>query len=536
MKGLKKIIISLFIFVSGLAFTSCKSNNEIKDISILFTNDIHCGIDDNLGFSSVKALKDKRKKEGYKTLLVDSGDEIQGGIYGMLSKGDAIVDLMNLCEYDIATIGNHEFDYGIDRLMELTDKANYPYVCCNFLKDEETVYEPYKILDVGNKKIGFIGILTPTTFTESTPSNFQDENGNFIYDFKGGEEGRLLYNCVQDNIDKMKEENPDYIIALSHLGIEESQNYYKSTDVIANTSGIDIVLDGHSHDVIEPMVISDMDGNDVVLAQTGTKLMNIGEIRIDKKGNITTHLINECNLKDTKIDKKIDAIKSGYEAYLNEKIGYTPYDLKIADETGRIVRNKETNLGDFCADALRDSLDTDIAFINGGGIRSSIPKGDIALKDVLGVYTFQNKVGKAALTGSQILDILEYSVYSLPNEFGGFLQVSNMTFDVDMSINSSVRTDSNDFFLPLDSSSERRIKNVKIAGEDIVTDKIYTVASIDYLLFERGNGYPSHIDEIVTTNYLEDFCVLEDFIEKLEIVPEAYMDIYGQNRINIING
>ena len=168
---MKKFLVFLLTAVMALSCLSI-AQAENPDVVILFTNDVHCAIDDNLGYASVAGLRDELKAAGSEVLVVDAGDAAQGGPVGTLSTGSYIIDIMNKVGYDVAVPGNHEFDYGMDRFFELIGMANYPYISCNFtdLKTGKAVLDAYKIFDIGGIKLAFVGISTPKTITSSTPA------------------------------------------------------------------------------------------------------------------------------------------------------------------------------------------------------------------------------------------------------------------------------------------------------------------------------------------------------------------------------
>ena len=321
------------------------------DIVILHTNDVHCAVDateNSFGYVELAAYRAKLQEEGNTTLLADAGDAIQGGAIGTLSKGSYVIDIMNELKYDIAVPGNHEFDYGLDRFMELREKhAKFPFVASNFkdIKNNKLVLEPYKVLEANGKKIAFIGIATPETITKSTPKFFQDENGEYIYSFEAGNNGKDLYDSVQNSIDKAKAEKVDYIVALGHMGVDKQSEPWTSRDIIKNTSGIDVFLDGHSHTAINNEKVKDKGGKDVILSQTQTALAYIGEVRISPDGSISSKLVSPADYKVT--DNKSSAeykayeaatafmtnIKKGYEAKANQVVAKTSVDLTILDPT-----------------------------------------------------------------------------------------------------------------------------------------------------------------------------------------------------------
>ena len=399
---LKRFLIlslALMMALSGLALAEEADAAASNGVVILYTNDVHCAIDTNIGYAGVAAYEKAYEDAGYDVLLVDCGDAVQGAAVGTLSTGEYIVDIMNEVGYDVATIGNHEFDYGMDRFNELVEMAEYPYVSANFTDLEgNTILSPYAVLEAGGYSIAFVGASTPETFSKSTPTYFQDEEGNFIYSFCGGNDGADLYAAVQAAVDDARAEGADYVVVLSHLGTEASSVPFTSTDLIANTSGIDVVLDGHSHSVWEMEIEQNKDGEDVVMSSTGTQLTALGSLMIDAEGNLATQLHTETIFQDDETAAFIDGIEAQYADTLATVVATSDVDLTIYDPTEtdadgnpiRLIRSQETNLGDLCADAYRAISGADIAFVNGGGIRDSIPAGDITYEQIIAVHPFGN--------------------------------------------------------------------------------------------------------------------------------------------------
>ena len=251
------------------------------DIVILYDNDAHCSID---GYAKVAELKDEMETKTDYVTLVSSGDFIQGGLAGALSKGEWIVDIMNATGYDIVTLGNHEFDFQLDQLFSLTNYLDAKVVSCNFkdLAKDKSVYAPYKIVKYGDKKVAFVGISTPESITKSTPAYFQNEEGEYVYGFCNDATGEVLYACVQKAVNQARKEGADYVVAIAHLGTEGSTEYWSSTAVVENTTGIDVMLDGHSHSTFEADIVKNEAGKKVIVSQTGTKFDNIGKLVITK--------------------------------------------------------------------------------------------------------------------------------------------------------------------------------------------------------------------------------------------------------------
>lgn len=544
---LKRFLIlslALMMALSGLALAEEADAAASNGVVILYTNDVHCAIDTNIGYAGVAAYEKAYEDAGYDVLLVDCGDAVQGAAVGTLSTGEYIVDIMNEVGYDVATIGNHEFDYGMDRFNELVEMAEYPYVSANFTDLEgNTILSPYAVLEAGGYSIAFVGASTPETFSKSTPTYFQDEEGNFIYSFCGGNDGADLYAAVQAAVDDARAEGADYVVVLSHLGTEASSVPFTSTDLIANTSGIDVVLDGHSHSVWEMEIEQNKDGEDVVMSSTGTQLTALGSLMIDAEGNLATQLHTETIFQDDETATFIDGIEAQYADALATVVATSDVDLTIYDPTEtdadgnpiRLIRSQETNLGDLCADAYRAISGADIAFVNGGGIRDSIPAGDITYEQIIAVHPFGNALCVVEATGQEILDALEMSVRHVPDETGGFLQVSGLTFEVNMGVESSVVVDDADMFVEV--AGDRRVQNVLVGGEPIDPEATYTLASHNYMLKSGGDGYTMFADNVLLQDevMLDNQVLINYITESLGgVVGEEYSDPYGQGRITFV--
>ena len=522
---------------------------EPKGVVVLYANDVHCGVDDKIGYAGVAAYKKTYEKAGYEVLLVDCGDAVQGATIGTLSQGGYIVEIMNELGYVASTVGNHEFDYGMDRFFELTDLADYDYVSANFVdKDGNRVLDAYTVVEAAGHKIAFVGVSTPETFTSSSPAYFQDENGNFIYGFCEGNDGADFYAAVQTAVDDARNDGADLVVVLSHLGTNAESAPYTSSDLIVNTNGIDVVLDGHSHSVWEGERVKNKDGEEVILSSTGTKLANLGSLTIvdgEEGVELETKLHDEALFQDEEMEAFVAGIKAQYAELAQTVVARSDVDLTIVDPTAtdadgkpiRIIRSQETNLGDLCADAYRAMSGADIAFVNGGGIRTSIPAGDITYEQIISVHPFGNALCVVEATGQEILDALEMGVRNLPSENGGFLQVSGISFEIDMSVESTVETNDKGLFVKV--SGARRVKNVMVGDAPIDPAATYTLASHNYMLKESGDGINMFADNVLLQDsVLIDNQVLIKYItEHLNgVVGEEYSEPYGQGRITIVNG
>ena len=529
---------------------STPASDGSGDIVILYTGDIHCGVDNGFGFAGLYQLRESLELNGDRTLLVDNGDAIQGEPIGTVTNGSFIIDLMNDAGYDVAIPGNREFGYGMDRFLELTEMADFPYISCNFNKEGELVFDPYTIKEVNGVKIGFVGVTTPHTLTTSTPKYFQDENGEFIYGFMQDETGEQVCAAVQSAVDAARAEGADYVVVLGHMGKDTTDRPYTYKEIIENTEGIDVFLDGHSHDKVQ-VEVKDRAGNTVIRSACGQRLEAVGYVRISAEdGSLSTGLYaweGETSLTETmRIENpmsiKIAEKQSEVADLLNEVVASSSVDLIVNDPEAvdangdpiRIIRLQETNLGDLCADAYKEQTGADIAIINGGGIRADIPAGDITYGDIISVHPYGNMICVVDATGQQIIDALEWGVRSLPEENGAFLQVSGLTYEIDMSVESSCTYDMDGMFTGVE--GDYRVKNVRVGGEPIDPEKTYMVASHSYLLKDCGDGYTMFkesqmiLDEVILDNQ-----VLINYITRAMdgVVDEKYANPYGDGRIVI---
>ncbi len=533
---LSLLLACVFMLCSIASFSVVAEDLKSDEIIILYENDVHCNIS---GYSKLSAMKQQYKTTNEHVGVVSVGDFVQGDTLGTISKGEYIVNIMNMVGYDAIALGNHEFDYKLQRLNEICDLLDTKPVCSNFFKlgTKTPVYEPYVIRSYGDIDIAYIGVTTPDTLTSSSPVQFMDENGKYIYSFCS----ENLYATVQNAIDSAQVAGADYIIGLTHLGTEDVFEQWSAQTLIKNTTGFDVVLDGHSHSVIENMVVKDKSGSEVTVSSTGTKFANIGKLTIcgDK---ITTKLIKTetYTQTDEDIDNYISVINDEYSELGDRVIGKSEYDLVFADENGdRLIRNTQTNLGDFCADAFRVVTNADIGVINGGGIRAGLSKGELTFNDILSIYPFNNNVCVARVTGQQLLDFLELSVSMYPEENGSFQHVSGLTYTLNAYIPSSVKFDENMAFVSVE--GERRVSDVKVLNsktgkyEAIDVSKYYTLASHNYLLLDHGSGATMFNDvEIVSNSGMLDVELLEVYINDylLGVIGKEYE--HSQNRVKVV--
>jgi len=521
----------LVFTVVAVVLHTRKDSNE--PVVILYENDVHCSVE---GYSKLLAMK-KELSEHYRYVgVVSGGDFVQGGTLGAVSKGEYIINLMNKVGYDAIALGNHEFDYQLPRLIELQEMSDTKFLSCNFTKIEEdtSYFEPYTIVSYGNVDIAYIGITTPETITSAYPSQFKNDNGEIIYTFNEDK----LYEVVQANIDAVEDVGADYVIALSHIGYSEAEELFDITDIIQNTDGFDVVLDAHAHLVMEELFIKDKSGDEVLISSTGTKFENIGKLTITDDG-FDTELIETAAYEktDSGMDDYIAQINESYAELGNRKIGESRVNLITHDKNeNRLVRIAETNLGNFCSDALRMVTDAEIAYVNGGGLRAPMAAGDVTFNDIFSVFPFNNQIVTAEVTGQILLDMLEMAVMGYPQEDGSFPHVSGVTFSVNTAIESSVQVDENGFFTKVD--GDYRVNNIKVLDKEtgaylpLKLDGKYVLAGFNYFLLDFGGGMTMLKEaKILDSEGMLDVELLERYITDYlgGVINERYAEV--ENRI-----
>ena len=512
--------------------TNCFFGDK-ADVTILYTNDVHTYIDNKSPkptYAAIAALKKSIEDTGRDVLLVDAGDHIQGTAYGSMDDGATIIELMNEAGYDLATPGNHEFDYGMARAKAVIQEANFPYVSCNWvdLRTGFNVLPSVKFFFVGGRKIAFVGVTTPETFTKSTPAYFMnDAQTKYIYDILGGEDGQKLYDAVQKAIDKAEFWGADTIIGLGHLGVDPSSSPWTSEEVIAHTHGFTAFIDGHSHTVMANKQVTDASGKAVTLTQTGSYFKNIGKMTVGADGTITTELINTYEGLDAAVAATASNWISAVDDMLGEEIAVSDTKFYINDPaTGkRRIRSGETNLGDFVADGIYtyfneiEELHCDIAIMNGGGIRTDVEAGPWSFKTCKTVSPFGNVACLMSVTGQQIQDALEFGARfagAEGKENGGFLQVAGARYTIHPMIPNTVQT--NDKNVWTGSAATPRVSNVEIYDKTTGTyqpldpNATYALAGMNYTLRNLGDGFAMFDGATLIKDYVsEDYLVMSSY-------------------------
>ena len=451
-------------------------------IVILHTNDSHGRVDTNLGFSRVAYAKNTLEGAGATVLLLDAGDALHGLPFANISAGEAVVRLMNAAGYDAMTVGNHDFNYGHQRLAELSGMAEFPMLASNVVKEDGSLLlSGSVVLEMNSVKFGILGLATPETMYKTSPDNV--EGLTFTDPIE----------AAKENVAALEAENCTLIIALTHLGLDEGSEI-TSKMLAEQVPGIDVIVDGHSHTLLE----EGMWVNGTLIVSAGEYIENIGCVDIDPSGVTAATLLTGEDLGAAEGDEAVQAlvaeIAAAQEEQLNVKVGSAAVDL-VGERA--LVRTSETNLGNFAADAIRGATGAEIALINGGGIRDSIPAGDVTKKQLAMVFPFGNYAVLMEVTGQQLLDALEHGVSLYPAEDGRFPQVSGMSFKFDPA-----------------QSAGSRVFDVKVNGEVLEAERVYTLATNDYMA-TGGDEYP-----------LTDTPLTGEF-DSLEEMLIAYMESFG---------
>lgn len=517
---LKKLFFYILMILALFLFTSCNKND--KSIVIFFDNDVHCNID---GYPYLAGLRDQVSSDTAYVATVSSGDYIQGGTIGSISRGEAIMSIIKEMRYDVIALGNHEFDYDVQHILNLTGDVDAPVVCANLVDSTgANVFEPYRILEFGKKKVAFIGVTTPNTFY-AKPAAFKDVKGNVCYDFSRYN----LYEKVQGYVDEVKKKKADYVVLLTHVGEDPDSIAIDTKSLIEHTNGVTALFDAHTHSVVAPHYVKDAAGKDVLIAQTGAAFQNVGRCVIGKDGKVTAELVpifagdvENCP-RNEHMKQFVDSISEYYGNITELHVGHSDFDLEILDEQGNMkVRRMETNAGDIVADAIRYFAQSDVALLNSGAIRNQVVKGQIKRGNVIAMCPYDNNIVSISVTGQQLVDILQESVKFLPLMHGNFPQVSGVRFKI------VVKKDADNIV------SDVEVMDAKTETyKKIVLDKDYTLATTDYSItsepFAKLNG---DIRDFVNHHVLYSDCVI-NLISELYggEVPSAYQTATERMRI-----
>ncbi|MDO5436439.1 MAG: bifunctional UDP-sugar hydrolase/5'-nucleotidase [Clostridia bacterium] len=526
MKKILCLVLSLALLLGCCVFAQADGAYEGK-LVILHTNDVHghaVANDTQLGYARVAALKKALEAQGASVLLLDAGDAIQGAPIVNMSYGKEAVNFMNAAGYDAATLGNHEFDWGLDNILQLsTEVATYPYLCANilYIAGGNPVFTPNKIFEVANGlKVGVFGLDTPETMTKAHPDKVKGVT------FLQGEE---LVACAQAQIDELTAAGCDVIIALAHLGNDDESIPNRSIDILPQLTGLDVFIDAHSHTVIDGGVFDE--GSSALRVSTGSYSAAIGYIVIDvdKSGEEVVKTINAelydftddasvALLTGTGLvpDPEVDKLVNDVDAFVDAELGtaFAKTEVLLDGNKAPGVRTQETNLGDFAADAILWAAQQYFgdqvvaALTNGGGIRASIQIGDVTMKDMKTVFPFGNEVAILTVTGAELLEALEAGTFSTPDSLGAFPQVSGIEFTIDTSVEyiQGEQYSNSTYFAPANPGSRVTIKTV--GGKDFDPEAMYTIATNDFTA-AGGDTYGAFAYAFTQTG-IKSGLVLED--------------------------
>ncbi|MDO5496349.1 MAG: bifunctional UDP-sugar hydrolase/5'-nucleotidase [Alistipes sp.] len=537
------ILFTLAAFLStGCASTSSRASTTQaipqNPIVILYDNDVHCAVD---GYAHLVSVREMMENDNAYVTTVSAGDFISGDIVGTITKGEAIIDIMNRVQYDVIALGNHEFDFGLPHILSLTEALDATTVCANLrhIESNKPLFTPYKIISYDDVDIAYIGITTSATSTLVSANTFRNERDELIYDFSNNN----LYAVTQHYIDQAINEGADYVVALAHLGDVGQSGHSNSVELINNTHGIDVLIDGHDHHTIEGRIVKNNQGEDVILTSSGTKFQYIGAVTLSTEGKFSTQLIavSSEDSTDAATQDYVNQIKQEALEAGKRVIGHTSFPISMLGPDGkRIVRNSEATLGNLCADAIRYGTNAEIAMINGGGIRASINEGDITINDCFQVFSFNNTVCTATMSGAQILDALEFGARATPTEVGGFLHVSGLRYQIDL-VPSPVVLDDKGMCSHI-TDGKRRVNNVEVfdsqsnSYKPIELDRIYTVGSFEYLITGKGDAGVLQYATLKDGQLGQDLQMLSEYIEKAlgGVISEQYRKPEGRILINLV--
>ena len=531
MKKLSRILSFLLVLCMIFSLLPSVYAGDIEQLNagktvILHSNDVHGEV---TGYAYMAALKTKLQTAGAEVILADAGDYSQGETYVSISKGATAVELMNATGYDVVSLGNHEFDYGYPQLKENMKKAEFDVLCSNVLDAEgNPIFKANTIVEKGGMKIGFFGMETPETQTKANPALVQGLT------FLTEETETTIWQNAQAQVNALKAEGADVIVCLAHLGVDVSSEPYCSSDLYKKVTGIDFIIDGHSHTVMEK------GENDEPIQSTGTKFANIGVIVIDnatkkiEENFLVATGADGFNEKDETVSAKaqgiIDEIKTAY----GMKFATSEVELNGAKEPGN--RTEETNNGDLITDAMVWCLtekypgsitevptENIVAITNGGGIRASVKKGDVTKNDIFTVLPFGNTVAVVYVTGAELLEALEASTFCTPVSLGGFPQVAGLKFTVD----ADKEYDKNDETYPKSTyygpKSIQRVTIDEINGKPFDAEAKYAVITNNFVAGGGDTYYAfAAASSQFDTGYTLDSVVIDYITEKLGgVITEA---------------
>ncbi len=507
-------------------------------VMILHTNDTHTHIDDgNVTFSQIATEKARLRAAGENVILADAGDYAQGTAYGGYDEGRSVIDIMNATGYDVATLGNHEFDYGITVMTANVARCAFPVTSCNLVHrnaaDEpgERVLPAYVVVTGGAARVAFVGVTTPTTLVASKPATFLSAKGDYReWDFIAGEKGEAFYAAVQKAVDEASAK-ADYVVVLGHLGVSSDCEPYMSTDLIAHTTNFVALIDGHSHSSMEGARVKNAIGREVILAQTGCYLGALGCLTLDDGACVAASTLFPARTKEPEVEWLETRLIGAVERQLGARLAIVDSAVcSFTPGTGvRLARSQGCAAGDFAADAYwwyareKAGQHCDFALVNGGNVRADIPKGEVTLKTLRTVQPFGGGVGLVEVDGTTVLDALEFGAQVVgESESGGFLHAAGLRYVIDARIPSSVKVSPSGAWTG-GPTGARRVGHVQVynreKGEYVPLDpaKKYFVAGNSFTLIEGGDGFEMFKRARPVSKKLEtDYVALAEYAKAFE--------------------
>ena len=551
---------------TNVADTDSEIFASLGNIVIVGTNDVHGSFENPVTKLGYAALADyaAHLRESFgegRVTLVDSGDIVQGNPTASLTDGEFPAQAVAACGYDVIVPGNHEFDYGVDRLRELAATEGAAYTCCNLTdSDGACVFEPYHVVEYtvdaevpeyGTVRIAYVGVTTPTT--RGSSAVFKNEAGDFIYDFAVDETGEKLYAAVQAAVDEARGAGrAEYVVLLAHLGQSWSPQIWRSDTLVANTSGIDAVIDAHTHQMYVESV-ANKDGQSIPIVQAGSKFLGFSQLAIDLNARkttasvvatgVTAGLVDSWDGTDAEVAAAVDDLDARIDQMAAEKVGASEVDLAaLAADGSQATWLGETNLGDLVADAILDAaaqagIACDIALYDGFGICADIPSGAVTRRNVLDALACNRKVYALEVSGQHLLDVLEVACALLPEPEARLLQVSD-------GFAYTVRTDvptplvvfpANIKFDRID--GERRVVSASLNGQAIDPEGRYTIAMPKGMLVSGGWSMPVPENaEAAVLVGTDNECLLNYVQETLAgTIGQKYGNAAGAGRITIVD-
>lgn len=498
-----------------LAFMFSCTPLEHKSIVILYENDVHCNLNN---YARMKALANAIGDTAW-VGMTSSGDYLHGGTAGAISEGHYILDVMREMNYDAIGLGNHEFDFGLAHLLNIMDEKQMPVVSLNLrqMHTDSLLFAPYIIRQYGKRRVAFLGVVTPESLVSEAYS-FYDKKGTQLYNLCENN----MVEVVQSTIDKVRGQGVDYVVLLSHLGEASAKKFITSTQLISQTHGIDVVLDGHTHSRLVCDTVMNSRGEAVLVSQTGSRFKNVGKLLITPNGHISTELIPVDSLtdEDAGVRAVLDSIDARMSEVISEKVCHSLYPMDILDANGRqLVRYRETCIGNLVTDAFRAMTGAQLAVNNGGGIRAPLVAGDWTYGNIVDALPYNNYLTLVKIKGNKLVELLLATTSNTPMEDGQFPQISGFRFILNEKAEGEARISSLEI---LDDRSGRY--------KPVNPDAEYTLCTTDYCVTGGGMYGVLRDAEILQENImLYNQAFIKYVTEYLDgEIPERYAKIQGR--------